>query len=169
MPKTKDQKKKIVEKLTKIFKEAKSIVFSEVKGLNVADTSELRKQLREEKAGHTVAKLSLIKIALQRAGIKPGKLDFKTQVAISFADDETTAARVLKAFSKKHDQLKSLAGFLEGEEIDAGKVNQLASLPTKQQLLGQLASVLAGPARGLVTVLSGNHRGLVRVLSQVKK
>lgn len=169
MPKSKDQKKEIIEKLTKAFKDAKSIVFSEIKGLNVADTSRLRKELRAEKVGHTVAKLSLIKIALRKAGLKSGGMDFKTQTAVSFTKDETAAARILKKFGKKHEQLKMISGYFEGQEIDATKLNQLASMPTKQELLGQMVSVLAGPARGLVTVLSGNHRGLVRVLSRIKK
>ena len=169
MPKTLDQKKETVKKLTDAFKSSKSVIFSEIKGLNVADTSELRAQLRKEKVGHTVAKLTLVKRALRQAGLKVKDFDFKTQVAVSFSDDETAAARILKKFSKGNENLKVLSGFLEGESIDEAKIAQLASMPSRKDLLGQLVSVIAGPSRGLVTVLSGNLRGLVQVLSQVKK
>ena len=169
MAKTFDQKKEIVKKLTDAFKSSKSVIFSDIKGLNVADTSKLRVLLRKEKVGHTVAKLTLVKRALREAGLKVENFDFKTQVAISYAGDETTAARILKQFSKGHENLKVMSGFLEGESIDGQKVTVLASIPSRQDLLGQLVSVIAGPARGLVTVLSGNLRGLVQVLSQVKK
>ncbi|OGE81043.1 MAG: 50S ribosomal protein L10 [Candidatus Doudnabacteria bacterium RIFCSPHIGHO2_01_FULL_43_23] len=169
MAKTIDQKKAIVKKLADAFKSSKSVIFSDIKGLNVADTSELRSLLREEKVGHTVAKLTLVKRALREVGLKTDGMDFKTQVAVSYAGDETSAARILKKFSKSHENLKPMSGFLEGESIDAEKVTVLANMPTKHELLGQLVSVIAGPSRGLVTVLSGNLRGLVRVLSQIKK
>ena len=158
-----------MDKLTKAFQEAKAVIFSEIKGLNVADTSKLRKELRKEGVKHTVAKLSLVKLALRRAGIKLDNLDFKTQVAVTFSPEETAGARILKKFSKANKNLKILSGILEKEPIDAQKVSQLASMPTKQELLGQLASVIGGPNRGLVTVLSGNLRGLIQVLSQIKR
>jgi len=169
MAKTRAQKEKTVEQLAKAFKSAKSVIFSEIKGLNVADTSELRVLLRKEKVGHTVAKLTLVKRALREAGLKADSLDFKTQVAVSYSDDETAAARILKKFSIGHESLKLLSGFLEGESIDGQKLKALAGTPSRKELLGQLVSVIAGPAKGLVTVLSGNLRGLVQVLSQIKK
>jgi len=169
MAKTKDQKKQVVDKLTEKFKASKSIVFSEIKGLNVADTSALRKQLREGSVQHTVVKLTLLKLALRKAGIKVDDFDFKTQVAVSFSEDEVAAAKILKSFAKKNENLKMLSGYLEGKRLSEVELNNLASLPSKTELLGQLVSVLSGPSRGLVTVLSGNLRGLVQVLSQIKK
>lgn len=169
MAKTRDQKKKVVDSLAEKFKAAKLVVFSEIKGLNVADTTELRRNMRKEEVGHEVVKLSLLKIALSRLGFKVGDLGFKTQVAVSYGADDTASARLLKDFSKKHEQVKLLGGFLDKSALTGAQVTALASVPPRPVLLSQLLSVLSGPARGLVTVLSGSHRGLVTVLSKVKK
>lgn len=169
MPKTRLQKEDIVKSLTNSLKESKSIVLSKITGLSVAEMTELRKKLREENVGHKVVKISLLKRALRLAGLSDKNVGVKTQVAVSYGEDETAPARILKSFGKEHENLQLLFGYLEKQQVTLEQVNALATLPTKQQLLGQLASVLAGPARGLVMVLSGNFRGLVRVLSQVKR
>lgn len=169
MAKTRAQKVETVKVLEDGFKKSKLIVFSEIKGLSVADITKLRGLLRKEEITHTVAKVSLLRRALNKVGIKTDKLNLVTQTAVSFGKDETAAARLLKNFSREHENLKLLCGFLGNEYIDGPRLGQLASIPSRLDLLGQLASVIAGPTRGLVTVLSGSHRGLVQVLSQIKK
>src|SRR3989344_3147903 len=169
MAKTRAQKEDIVKKLTTGFKNAKSLVVSEIKGLSVAELTELRRKLRAESVGHTVAKITLLKKALYAVGLPVEELKISTQVAVSYSEDETAPARILNSFSKAHDKIQILYGYLEKNSLDKAQVLSLASLPTKPQLIAQLLSVLNGPARGLVTVLSGNLRGLVRVLSQVKR
>ncbi|MBI4053931.1 MAG: 50S ribosomal protein L10 [Candidatus Doudnabacteria bacterium] len=169
MAKTRAKKIEIVSSLVEGLKAAKLIVLSEVKGLNMADTTKLRALLKKEQVGHKVVKISLLKLALRRLGIKTENLQLTTQVAVSYADDETAPARILKDFSRSNQQLKLLGGFLEKEYLDAGRISALASIPPRPVLLGQLVGALSGSLRGLATVLSGSHRGLVQVLSQVKK
>lgn len=169
MAKTKQQKKEIVDSLVEKLKTAKLIVLSEIKGLNVADTTQLRRGLRKEQVGHEVTKLSLLKIALSRLGIKAGNLGFKTQVAVTYSADDTASARLIKDFGKSHAQLKLLAGYLDKSPLDSSQVTVLATIPPRPVLLSQLLAVISGPARGLVTVLSGSHRGLVTVLSKVRR
>lgn len=169
MAKTFEQKKQIVDALTEALRKARLIVLSEIKGLDSHDTTELRADLRKAQVGHRVVKMSLLKIALSRLGIKTGEARPATQVAVSFGEDETSPARVLKDFGKKNDKLKILSGFLDSEPLSAAQLSVLASVPARPVLLSQLLSVLLGPARGLVTALSGSHRGLVTVLSKVKR
>jgi large subunit ribosomal protein L10 len=169
MAKSKAQKKDIVQALSEKLKSAKLLVISEIKGLKVSDTTKLRSGLRKQQVGHQVVKLSLLKIALRKAGIKTDDLDLHTQVAVSFCEDDTAAARELKKFSSKNESLKMLCGFLEGKYLNRPEVARLASIPSRQDLLGHLVGVLSGPARGVVVALQGNLRGLVRVLSQVKR
>lgn len=169
MAKTKVQKKEIVDTLVDEFAQSKLIVLSEIKGLTTVDMDKLRASMRKENVKHKVVKISLLKLALNKAGIPARDVKTATQVAISFSPDETASARLLKNFAKTNDKLKMIGGFLEKRYIDQAQVTQLASVPSRLELLGQLVGVLAGPARGLVTVLSGSHRGLVQVLSQVKK
>jgi large subunit ribosomal protein L10 len=169
MAKSKAQKKDIVKALTEKLKQSKLIVVSEIKGLNVSDTTKLRSILRKQQISHQVAKLTLLKIAMRKAGIKTDELNLQTQVAVTLSGDDTDAARELKKFSAGNDKLKMLCGFLDGQYLDQMAIRRLASVPTRMELLGQLVGVLSGPARGVVTALSGNLRGLVQVLSQVKR
>jgi large subunit ribosomal protein L10 len=166
MAKTRAQKVQTVEALKDKLSKAKLIVLSDIKGLNVADTTQLRNTLRKEKVGHTVMKLSLLKIALRKAGVKNPKSDMHTQVAVTYGEDDTASARILKQFSREHGNLKLLCGYLDKNYIDQQQVLTLASIPSRVELLGQLVGVLSGPTRGLASVLQGNLRGLVRVLSQ---
>ncbi len=166
MAKTREVKVKIVDELAKGLKAAKLIVLSEIKGLSVNDSDKLRNLLRSEQVKHQVVKISLLKRALSKAGIRVGGLKVATQVAVSYSSDDTAGARILHQFAKTNQQLKPLAGYLSGSQLSEAEVKQLSTVPSRTELLGQLVSVLAGPARGMVTVLSGNLRGLVTVLSK---
>jgi large subunit ribosomal protein L10 len=169
MAKTFEQKKQIVDKLVQNLKTAKLVVFSEIKGLNTKDTTQLRSELRKEQVKHAVVKLSLLKIAFNRLGIKFVDKSPATQVAVSFSEDDTAAARALSEFGKKNNKLKMLFGFLDKTLISSADLSALAAVPARPVLLSRLVSALGGPARGLVTVFAGSHRGLVQVLSQIKK
>jgi large subunit ribosomal protein L10 len=169
MAKSKAQKKDIVGALSEKLKAAKLVVVSEIKGLNVSDTTKLRSLLRKQGIGHQVVKLTLLKIAMRKAAIKSDDLDLHTQVAVSLCEDDTAAARELKKFSVKNDKIKMLCGFLGGKYLNQSEIVRLAGIPSRAELLGQLVGVLSGPARGVVTALQGNLQGLVRVLSRVTK
>ena len=70
---------------------------------------------------------------------------------------------------KTNDGIVFEAGILEGKGLTAAEVKQLASLPSKEQLLGQLVGTLNAPISGFVRVLAGNLRGLVTVLSAIQE
>lgn len=163
---TKQQKKTIVQNLTDELSRAKSVVFSDFKGLKTKDSQELRAALRKEGVSHQVVKITLLKRVLGQSGADVSSFKFQVPLAVSMSfDDEVAPARVLNLFAKTHESLKILAGIFDGKMVDAAGVKVFASLPGKQELYGQLVSVIAGPLRGLVTVLSGNIRGLINVLN----
>lgn len=148
--------------------EAKGVVFTEYRGLTVAEMTKMRKKLRAEKVKYQVVKVTLLKKALEKLGIT-GELKFNGPMAVAISqEEETTPARILKAAIKDFPKLAFAGGIFNKTIVGLDVVGRLASLPSKQQLLGQLLSVLQGPPRGLVTVLSGNLRGLVNVLNAIK-
>lgn len=166
----KAQKKQIVTDLTQQFREAKAAVFSDFQGLPAKDIQEVRAKLGAAGIMHKVVKLTLVKKALAAAGIETEKFNFQVPVAVSLSkDDEVAPAKILSDYAKINDKLKVLAGVLGNRFIDLAEVKALASLPGKQELLGQLVGVLAGPLRGMVSVLSGNLRGLMSVLNAIKE
>jgi large subunit ribosomal protein L10 len=165
---TRQQKEATLATLTSDLENAKGVVFTEYRGLTVAEMTKLRKALRKENVKYQVVKVTLLKKALEKLGIT-GELKYNGPVAVAVSEeDEVAPARVLKQSLKEFPKLVLDGGIFNKAIIDTSIVEKLASLPSKQQLLGQLLSVLNGPARGLVTVLSGNLRGLVNVLIAIK-
>lgn len=164
---SREEKENTLKQLTEDLKNARGVVFTEYKGLTVAQMNKLRRMLRAEKVKYQVIKLTLLKKALTALNIS-GDLKFGGPVAVAVsAEEETTPARILKAAAKDFPQLVLDGGIFEGKVVASDVVARLASLPSKEQLLGQLVSVIAGPMRGLVTVLSGNTRNLLNVLQAI--
>ncbi|MBI3115428.1 MAG: 50S ribosomal protein L10 [Candidatus Kerfeldbacteria bacterium] len=168
MPKTKQQKADDVKQLTDALQSMKSVVISGYKGLTVNEINELRRMLRIEGVTMKVVKRTLFLKAAKAAGIADlPDGTFEGGIQLAFAtNDEVAPARLLFAFAKKHEALDLRAGFLGTDLLTKEQVVSLAQLPGKDQLRGQLVSVIAGPLRGLVTVLAGPLRGLVTVLQK---
>ncbi|MGM0507933.1 MAG: 50S ribosomal protein L10 [Fusobacteriota bacterium] len=159
-----------VKELTAKIKEAKVIVFANYKGVTVAEDTELRRKFREVNVEYLVAKNRLFKIALKEAGIED---DFSEELkgATSFAfgyEDTVNAPKVLYEFGEDKDILDIKAGYLEGEKVAKEKVETLAKLPTKEELLSKMVSSLQAPLSGLVNVLQGPTRNLAYALKAIK-
>lgn len=170
MAKTKQQKEATINDLVDGLKSAKSVVFANFQGLKVKESEELRKLCRKQNIGYLVAKKSLLRKALEKVGLTIDVEAFSGGVSTVLGrEDEVDPAQVLADFAKTHEIVKLFGGILEGVFIDSAKVNALAKLPSKQQLLGQLVGTLNAPVTGFVNVLASNLRGLVNVLNNLKE
>jgi large subunit ribosomal protein L10 len=163
------EKEALVNVLNERFSKAETAVLTDFRGLDTAAMNDLRRQLREASVEYRVVKNTLLARAAEGTDVALLKdhLSGPTAVALSF-DDPVAPARVLVKFSEKHDQLEVKAGVLKGKVVDAAGVKALAKLPSREALLGQLLSVMNGPARAFVTVLSAMPRDFVGVLSAIK-
>ena len=113
-------------------------------------------------------KVTLLKKALESLNFNLDKFQYDGPLATVVSNEEETApARILKKLMKDFPSLKLDGGIFNKEIVGQDVILKLAALPTKDQLLAQLLSVIAGPARGLVTVLSGNMKGLVNALQAI--
>lgn len=166
MAKSRENKSEEVLKLVPVLKTAKGAVLADFTGLNVKDTQELRKNLRQQGISYTVIKKSLLQRALTEVGLSDISVkSFKNSVSVAVsANDEVEPAKLLVAFAKTHEQIKVLGGLLENKFIEPAKVMELSALPGKTVLLAKLVGSLQSPITGLVNVLQGNLRGLVQVL-----
>lgn len=170
MAKTREQKTKLIESLDQKVENMKSAVIVEYKGLKVKEIEQLRNVLREKKVDFNVTKNTLVRIALKKHGIEVDEGVLKKPVAIAFAmQDEVAPAKEITLFAKKNQAINILGGILEKKYIDENAVKQLAALPTREQLLGQVVGTIAAPLSGFVNVMSGNMRGLVNVLNALKE
>jgi len=167
---SRDKKNTLVAKLTELFASSKCSVGATYTSLSVADLQELRAAARANNVVIKVAKNRLVRVAI--AGndkFKAADTSLLTgQLVYAFSDvDEVAPAQVLAKFAKTHPALQLVAGFDgTGASLDTATVTALAALPTKDQLRGQLVSVIAAPLSGFLRVANGTQRGFTQVLSQ---
>lgn len=145
-----EKKKLVVEEISEKFKSSVSTVVVDYRGLNVAEVTELRKQLRE--AG---VEFKVYKNALTRRAAEAAELDGLTESligpnAIAFSTEDVVApAKILNDFAKKHEQLEIKIGVIEGNISNVEEIKALAELPSREGLLSMLLSVLQAPIRNL--------------------
>jgi large subunit ribosomal protein L10 len=168
---TREKKQVILQDITDKFSKAKTVVFIGFQGLTAKDNLALRRKFREEGIDLRVAKKTLIQKGLASVNVKGAEelsLDGSVAVAVGY-DDEVAPARVAKEFSKTNDKISILGGVMNFELVGAENMKQIASLPGKDQLRGQLVGTINAPISGFVNVLAGNLRGLVNVLEAISK
>jgi large subunit ribosomal protein L10 len=169
MAKTRQAKEKVLSEVAAFLKKAKGLVFADYAGLTVKDMQELRRTLRSKGVSYEVVKKTILRRGLKEVGFDKVNVDnLKGMISVAVSEsDEVEPAKQVMAFAKTHEKFQVLGGILETNFVDAAKVKELAKLPGKQELLGQLVGTIAAPISGLVNVLQGNLRGLVQVLSQI--
>lgn len=174
MPKTKQQKKEIVDSLKDKFGRSKSVVFTSFDGLGVKDNEELRKRLREQGSEYCVAKKTLLDIAFKdMEDVSPKELSGRVAAIFGY-EDEVAPAKTVSDFQKEtsddnKEKIAFLGGILEGRFIDGEKVKDLAKVPSRQELYAKLVGSMNAPVSGLVNTLSGNIRNLVYTLKAIEE
>lgn len=170
MPLTKAQKGDILKKLTENMKSAKSVIFAEFKGVSVKDLSALRKLMRKEGVKFDIAKKTLIKIAAKDSGYQeiPDEV-MEGAIGAAFSmEDEVAAARIIHQFSKKSQNLKLKGALFGGKVLSLKETKELATLPSKAELIGKLMYLIKYPIQGFHDVLNNTLAGFVRVLGAIK-
>ncbi len=170
MAKTRQQKEKTLADLSEKVKNAKSMVFVNFDHLKVKEIEDLRKKFRQEKIDYMVAKKTLLKMAFKDAGIADADpKTFEKSVGTAFGiEDEVAPARVAQDFAKTHEALFAFGGILDGKYVGRDKIIELATLPSKEELLAKMVGSIQAPISGFINVLAGNLRSLVYVLNAIK-
>ena len=140
------------------------------RGLTVKEAEDLRRQVREAGAYLKVYKNTVVRIALK--DLDMANLDAVLEGPSAFVfckGDAAAAAKVLTEYAKANKKLEIKGGMMENTFVDASQVAAIAALPSKEQLLGQIASAINGVARGLATTISGVPRGLAQAIKQVSE
>lgn len=167
--KTKEQ---VVAELHEKLKHFNLAVLTNCSGMNVGKITNLRNALRKTDTELRVVKNTLLRIASKETDLTGLQEHFKGPLAIALNySDVVETAKVLIDFAKKNAELEIRAGMLNGKVITSEQLNSLATLPSREILLGKLLSVLIGVQTGLVSVLSAVPRSIVQVLDayRVKK
>jgi large subunit ribosomal protein L10 len=145
---------KVVEIKEKLEK-AQSVILADYQGLSVEEDTQLRKNLREAGIEYKVYKNTLVTIAAKELGMEGIVEYLEGPVSIAFGyEDATAPARILNDFAKDHKKLELKAGIVDGEVFDKEKVEQLASIPSKEVLIAKLLGSIKAPLSNLAYLLN---------------
>jgi large subunit ribosomal protein L10 len=164
-----DAKRQAIAELTELLRSSSALAVADYRGLKVSEMSSVRRSLRASGVELHVAKNRLLKIAAAEAGrAELTSLLFGPTALATSSGDETSLAKALQDALRLYSKVVALrGGLLGGVAVDAAAFQQLASLPSREVLLGRLAGVMVAPIAGMAGVLAGNLRNLVGVLSAV--
>jgi len=162
----KAEKERVVAELTERLAGAETIIVADYRGLTVTQIGELRGKLLEHGARFSVVKNTLTKRAAESAGVKPLLAMLEGPTAIAFLESGGDPVAVAKALEDavKANVLTLKGGLLEGSEVSADEVRQLAKLPPTEMLRAQLVGAVAGPVTMIVGLFTAPMRDLVGVL-----
>ncbi len=144
-------------------------IMTQYVGINVAQATEMRKTLREAGVTYKVYKNNLARRALRELELEDAAECMEGPIAWAFSEDPVLPAKILKEIGGKVKFVKMTGGILSGKKVSAEELKALADLPSREQLLAQVAGTIAAPLRNLLSVLNATPRNLVNVLDQVRK
>jgi large subunit ribosomal protein L10 len=148
-----NRKKSWIESLKSALKTSESLVVARFKGLSVAEMTELRNKAREKGVSVKVTQNRLTKLALEGtnfAGVSPL---FKEPTLVAYSADPIVSHKVVFEFAKKNDKLEILGGVMGAELLDAGRVKELAQLPTLDEARAKIIAILQTPAGNVARAL----------------
>ena len=155
MNKNRELKEAGVAEIKEKLEKSKSVVLAKYQGLTVEEDTTLRKNLREAGVEYKVYKNTLVILAAKELGLDGIVEYLEGPVSVAFGyEDVTVAARVLNDFAKDHKKLELKAGIVEGEIYDEAKINQLATIPSKEVLIAKLLGSIKSPISSFARVLS---------------
>ena len=148
-------KQPIVDEIKAQLDGAKSMVVVDYRGISVADVTELRKQCREAGVVYKVYKNTMVKRAVEGTEFEGVVKDLEGTNAFAISKDDATApARILCKFAKNAKALELKAGVVEGTLYDTDALNELAKIPSRDELISKLLGSLQSPITNLARVLN---------------
>jgi large subunit ribosomal protein L10 len=150
----KAEKEQLVTELRDKLKTAQSLYYTDFTGLNVKRMTELRRRLKRAGVDYVVIKNTLALRAVNESGLVGEKLKGPTGLVVG--KDPVAAARVLTEFAKEFEDRPSMkGGLLQGKAISNAQVKRMASLPSREQMLADLAASMQSPMAAFVGALTG--------------
>lgn len=147
-----------------------AVFLANYSGMTVEELTAMRRELKAVQADFHVVKNTIAQKAVEGRDENVISELFKGQTGVVFAyGDAAAAAKVFAESAKKFEKLKIIGGYMEKSLLTPASVEKLASLPSRDVLLGQLIGTMVAPHRGLLNVLTGVPRNFVQVLNAIKE
>ena len=140
------------------------------KGITVPQVTELRKQVRETGSSYVVVKNTLALIGVKDSPLQKLSEQFKGETAVAYnTSDAVALAKALTKFAKDVPAVQFKGAMLGGQIVPAAEIQNIANLPSREELIAKLLYLMQHPIRGLAVVLNGTMRNLAVVLDQIAK
>ena len=166
----KEEKQQTVATLGEQFRAINSAFLINYRGLKVVDATELRRRVREMDGSYLVVKNSLATRAAKETKLEQLIPYFEGPTAVAFhRKDVVGLAKLLTEVAKANPNVEFKAALIEGKVVPASEIQSIASMPSREVMLGKLLFLLKAPLQRLATVLKAPVRDLGLVLNQVKK
>lgn len=168
---SKSKKAEIVQELGDKLARSAAVVFAENKGLTVNEFQILRRKLRAAGAEAKVAKKTLVKVAARANKMPEISDDILTGpafVAFSY-QDQVAAAKVIQNFSKDNEKIVLLGGIMDGALLSKAAVQELATLPSREELLAKFIGLVQSPLSSFAGLFSGTMSKFARATSEYAK
>lgn len=164
-----EQKKVVVAEIAGVAAEAHSLVVAEYSGITVDEFTEMRAEARKTGVFLKVVKNTLVKRGVQGTEFECVADSLSGPMLYAFSqEDPGCAARLIKEFAKKNDKLITKVVSIGGKVFEASELGRLADLPTKDQAISQLMSVMKAPVEKFVRTLAEPHTKLVRTIAAIR-
>jgi len=169
MPLNLEQKQAVVAEVAEVAANAFSVVAAEYRGLTVVEMTELREKARASGVYLRVVKNTLVSKAVENTDFECIQDALSGPLIIAFSmEDPGCAARLVKDFSKDHKKLETKFVSVSGQLLEASELERLSKLPTKDQSISMLMSVMKAPVEKFVRTLAEPHSQVVRVVDAVR-
>jgi len=166
----KTEKRRIVESLSEHFRATKSFFLIDYRGLKVVDATELRRKIRDFDGTYVVVKNTLALRAAKETGLENIGPYLQGPTAVAFhRRDVVGMAKLLMEITKTNPNFQFKAALIEGKVVPPSEIQTIASLPSREVLLGKLVFLLKAPLRRLAGALKAPARDLALLLKQAKQ
>jgi len=169
MPLNLTQKQDLVKEMTAVLNDAEVVLTADYSGLTANELNELRKSTREAGVFVKLVKNNMLKMALKESQFSSMSENiFGPQIVAVGKEDAGKFAKSIKEFIDKHENLKPKAINYQGQDLDISELQKLASLPTYEEAISKLLSVMQGPIKKLMATMQAVPGKLVRTIDAVK-
>jgi large subunit ribosomal protein L10 len=160
------EKAVVIDELAEQLRRAKLAILTDYRGLSVTGIQGLRTTLRPLNAEFRIAKNTLTRIAAEKAGIDGllPMLDGPLALVLAY-EDVVAPSKAIADFARTSRILIIKGGVLDKVIVNAKGIEDLATLPSREELLAKVLGTINSPIQGLVNVLSGPSRSFVQVLN----
>ncbi len=169
MPFSRKQKEELLDSYREGIASSQHAFLISATGITVPQITELRQKVRDSGGQYVVVKNRVAIRAIEGAALDGLRDQFVGPTAVAYGEDPVTLAKVLTDFSKQIDSFEFKGGLLDGQPVSAEKVSDIASLPSREELIAKLLYLLQSPITRLARTLAALPRGFVVVLDQIRQ